>query len=613
MVNVDLSPANLADRAPVGLFALAPDGHPLYANRAFRSLCGDGLLGRVHPDQVGDLRTALAARRDVDARFQVFAADGDTRWIHVIAAWRAEPTAMLAGVVVDITVLVEELENVRRARDEALRAATMKDEFLAAVSHEIRTPMNAVVNVAALLLDSGLNEEQREHLATMQTAGAHLLGLLNDILDLSRIGTGRLLVEEADFELLALLDDVGRMFTPTALEKGLRLRIDTDTSLPRWVKGDALRVRQILVNLVGNAIKFTAQGSVTIGATAPIAGAPTVRFEVRDTGPGIPASMHEAVFEAFVQGDGSTARLKGGSGLGLTICRQLIGLMGGSMGLLSEPDAGATFWFVVTFAPASPQDVAVSPPYAPGSKGRILLAEDNAVNQKVALSLLTRLGYAVDVVGDGVAALEALRSNGPFDCLIVDVHMPELDGYETAQRVRAIERTTGVPRLPILALTGAARGVDHDRCLAAGMDDHLTKPIDLERLAAVLDRVMNVSPARSEAYAPVDPRVIDNLRSLPGSNGTLLDDVVDAFTATCNQRLDELSTQLVADHWTEAAREAHTLRGMAVDLGAGRLAELCNQLENLCRAPAPPDGPDAAALLRDLRDELIRVSGALAA
>jgi signal transduction histidine kinase/ActR/RegA family two-component response regulator len=397
------------------------------------------------------------------------------------------------------------------AKDKAEVAARLKSEFLANMSHEIRTPMNGVIGMISLALDRCQVPEEREQLLTAQSAAQSLVSLLNDILDLSKIEAGRMSLEVIPFDMQALLQEAVRMFDLAARQKHLALGLDVAPWCPVWVRGDPVRLRQVLVNLVGNAVKFTPQGSVQVTASVPSAG--VVRFEVRDTGIGVATEKLESIFEAFTQADGSHTRRFGGTGLGLTITRRLVDLLGGRLWADSNIGRGSRFCVELPLEPCAEPVAAPGPgpEKAPVSLSglQVLVAEDNAINQKVIVSMLRRQGCAVTLAEDGRQTFERFLESR-FDVILMDVQMPEMDGFEATGLIRQEERRRGAagpaPRIPIIALTAHASPSEHAQCLAAGMDQVITKPVRLDTsLRGIQDRL---STAGLQACAP-------HLSSLP--------------------------------------------------------------------------------------------------
>jgi signal transduction histidine kinase/ActR/RegA family two-component response regulator len=409
-----------------------------------------------------------------------------------VLGWSA---AGLAGLLL---ILLREVKHVSRMRRAAEQANEAKSQFLANMSHEIRTPLNGVVGMTELLAATPLDAEQREMAAVIQSSAGTLLALVNDVLDFSKVEAGKMRLESAPVDVRETVGRVVEMLRPRAEAKTLQLEVKVAEAVPRAVLGDALRLQQVLTNLLGNAIKFTPSGGVRV-EVEPAGDAPNafaLLFRVADTGIGIAPEVQKRLFAPFTQADSATTRKYGGTGLGLAISRRLVQCMGGSIGVESEAERGSTFWFVIPVSPgaeaaaaepfaASPEPMPRADPVPGLARAAVLIAEDNPVNQMVALRAVRKLGYFADVVSNGREALTALEQRR-YHLVLMDCQMPEMDGYQAAA---AIRRSSGPGHdIPILAMTANAVEGDQQRCFEAGMDDYLTKPIRTALLARALER-----------------------------------------------------------------------------------------------------------------------------
>jgi two-component system, sensor histidine kinase and response regulator len=657
----------LSATAPIGIYQSDNRGHWIYVNQrwneisglSFEQSLGEGWANALHPDDRQDVlrRWRIGAQfgSDFDHEYRVIAPDRELRWVHARAkAMHTAPNEFVGyvGTAEDVTERKRVEEELARARDAALESAQLKSEFLANMSHEIRTPMNAVIGMTDLLLDTGLTAEQRDFARAVSSGAESLLTILNDILDFSKIEAGKLSLVEEDFDLRQIMEDTLELLAENAHTKGLELAGLLPPGAPTHLRGDAGRIRQVLTNLIGNAIKFTDSGEVVVHLSEEYRDADhvTMRFQVLDTGIGIAPETQTRLFQAFTQADGSTTRKYGGTGLGLAICKRLVQMMDGEIGVESELGRGSLFWFTVRLkfsvapislkrrrtenlagvkvlivddnptngrvlhyqlaalnlrneyastaekalqmlrtavASSNPYDLAILDMQMPGTDGlslaramqsdpalagtrkimltslglrldsrvmreagiseclfkpvkeaklfdslirqfgeasgpatalasakeagvpppslipiygrlRVLLAEDNPVNQKVVLFQLRKLGYNADIVASGMEVLSALERTH-YDVILMDCHMPELGGYETTRLIRERESAhDGQTTFPIhiIALTANAMEGDREKCLAAGMDDYLSKPTRIDDLAGALARFGEVKKER---------------------------------------------------------------------------------------------------------------------
>jgi len=506
----------------------------------------------------------------------------------------------------------------------ALEATRLKSEFLANMSHEIRTPMNGVLGMIELLSRTPLDERQQRYLGTLQTSAGGLMSVLNDILDFSKIEAGKMELREDSCRVRGLLDEVTGLFAARAELRGVHIISTVEPDVPTQVEADTERVRQVLSNLVANAVKFTESGSigVTVSVEEHKGQVFQLRFEVSDTGIGIEPTLQGQLFEAFTQVDGSLTRRHGGTGLGLAICKQLVVLMKGRIGVTSEPGQGSTFWFVLPLRRlesagrlelplgTSTRPLAPPPSSKAGATRKILVAEDNPTNQEVMREVLSELGYAARIVENGLEALTVLEQES-FPVVLMDCQMPELDGYGAAREIR--RREAGKRHVALIAVTAHAFEGERQKALASGMDDYVTKPISASVLGEVIQRWWPGAPTRE----PESGEGLTSVRvavgqAVVGGEAPVLDpavrrsdSVARVFLKHVPEQVASIERAIQAGDAATLKAAAHKLKGSCLVVGIPRMAKLCADLEG--------GHGDPSALFEELSQVFARAQSQLSA
>ncbi len=613
------------------IFQVGFNGRWRFLNRAyttltgedFKSVLGQRALRRIHPaDRRQVLEIFDIVRQGIEQaalrQCRYTTSDGSIRWCQIfvfMAQDDVDGAPVLTGSLMDVTDQRETEETLKRARDETERANRMRAAFLATVSHEIRTPINGVIGMTGLLLDTNLTQEQSRYTHTLRVSAEHLLQVINDILDYTKIDAGKMEFEHIPVRLGDLIDNVTAITGPRAEARGLTLTTHLPPHVPHNLIGDPGRIRQILVNLIGNAVKFTERGGIVldVAISHETSESALLAISVTDTGIGIAESALPSLFKEFSQLDSSVARRFGGTGLGLAICKRLLDGMGGQITVESQLGVGSCFRFTLPLqkdpalrADEPIRDTEAGDPITFHDGGRILLAEDNATNQLIVTATLEKMGLRVDAVANGAEAVAAVRTI-PYDLVLMDMQMPEMDGLEATRLIRQL--STKAAEIPIIGLTANAFKEDHDRCLAVGMQAIITKPFRWRDLAQTLAPYLHQADPSDVATPDTSPATV--LSCLPianeGAYQKLIHDVgpeaartiLTVFLRDTGNRITRMIAQADQANAPQICREAHALKGSVDMLGFERMTFLSSLLEMSEQEGASPD--EIRTLVQDLK------------
>jgi PAS domain S-box-containing protein len=604
----------------------------IYVNNSFTDITGytkEEIIGKTprilqghgtDRQALDKLKETLKAGKPYKGQLKNYGKNGHEYWLDISIVPvknEAGQVTHFAAIERDITQTIKDKEELKKQTEMAVSSSIAKSEFLANMSHELRTPMNAIIGMCEFLLDSRLDEDQRENAETLHNSSKHLLSILNNILDLSKIEAGEWEIESVPYHLETSIHQIAQLYTPIAQQKSINLKVEHDSRLPQIIEGDLGKIQQIMKNLISNALKFTENGHITVRTRQMKSEKDTfLMLEIEDTGIGIPANKRNAIFEKFTQADTSVTREFGGTGLGLAITQQLTYLMKGKIGVKSVEGEGSTFWCMIPLKIAA-ENAKVVNLHDNDTKDRalksvenlrVLAVDDHPINQEFLRKLLTRLGFKhIDIANNGLEALNHIKDK-TYNIVLMDCQMPVLDGYQAVSLLRDHEkRNETAQHLPVIALTANAMVGDREKCLKAGMDDYLSKPIKADKLYDLIQKhatppednviegeIAEISDihAIQEAITPIPEDhdtspVIDmnHLNSFTEGDINYEQDLIDLFFSEYHKNLKSLITTVEANDNEEWKNAAHKLKGAAANLGATPLQEICLKAEEEAHNP----------------------------
>ncbi|MGE0590582.1 MAG: ATP-binding protein [Cyclobacteriaceae bacterium] len=603
------------------IFIVDYNGEILYHNDSVEetlgykpgSLVGQTFFELILPDTLADFkkeyRASTKKRFNESIEFQFLCKDGSYKYLEFNSI-NLKHKEKIEGLILDCRDITQRKEDAA----ELLRAQKAKEQFLANVSHEIRTPINGIAGMATLLSQNPTEKEQETYLNAIKSAADNLKVIINDILDLASIESGKLNFEQIGFNINDLFRSIVDSFSVQSKQKGLDLSFSLDTSISSILVGDPFRLNQILINLISNALKFTHAGQIRIIGTLEKATNKTqfIKIDVEDTGIGIPSDKLNTIFESFSQADASVTRKYGGTGLGLTIVKQLVELQKGKITVKSEEDVGTTFSVVIPYQIGKTNDIEENASIIHRQRAdqislknlRILLAEDNDINRLYATSILKMWECQTDVAENGYVALEKVRNNN-YDLILMDIQMPVMDGFEATKAIRMGSAPKN--QVPIIALTANATSKDIERCISAGMNDCIGKPFTPENLFSVLVKFNQLKLIKSELKETTTPKkLIDlsHLEKISGANDDFIKEIVSSFMTSIPKTVEEISTNMATRDWINLEKVVHKVKPTLTMVGMGTTRDMAVEIETIALSEEAGDKEKIKSLSEAFCDRL---------